>query len=113
MANIFTYVQGSVKVFQTIWQGANAALAANKIRPNTDPHGVAVWNTQLRASALSLCMSIVHHQEQTYQSVCDRHGTNSQPHQDAKKIFAGLYDRPQGRAPGNQSLCTTCTLIEL
>ncbi|SKF21640.1 Uncharacterised protein [Mycobacteroides abscessus subsp. massiliense] len=96
MANIFTYVQGSVKVFQTIWQGANAALAANKIRPNTDPHGVAVWNTQLRASALSLCMSIVHHQEQTYQSVCDRHGTNSQPHQDAKKIFAGLYDNHRG-----------------
>lgn len=96
VANIFTYVQGSVKVFQTIWQSGNAALAANEIRPNTDPHGVAVWNTQLRASALSLCMSIVHHQEQTYQTVCGRHGTNSQAHQDAKKVFGNLYDNHRG-----------------
>ncbi|MGN7779297.1 hypothetical protein ACTJJE_07230 [Mycolicibacterium sp. 22603] len=96
VANIFTYVQGSVKVFQTIWQSANAALAANEIRPNTDPHGVAVWNTQLRASVLSLCMSIVHHQEQTYQTVCDRHGANGQAHQDAKDVFGNLYDNHRG-----------------
>jgi hypothetical protein len=96
VANIFTYVQGSVKVFQTIWQSANAALAANEIRPNTDPHGVALWNTQLRASVLSLCMAIVHHQEQTYQTVCDRHGANSPAHQTAKEVFGNLYDSHRG-----------------
>jgi hypothetical protein len=76
VANVFTYLQGSLKVFETVWKGANAALASNEIRPNTDPRGATLWNTtQLRAAALSLCMSLVYHQEQIYQDVCDRHGT--------------------------------------
>ena len=96
VANVFTYVQGSLKVFETVWKGANAALASNEIRPNTDPRGATLWNTQLRAAALSLCMSLVYHQEQTYQDVCDRHGTDSQAHQTAKAIFGQLYDNYRG-----------------
>ncbi len=96
VANVFTYVQGSLKVFETVWKGANAALASKEIRPNTDPRGATLWNTQLRAAALSLCMSLVYHQEQTYQDVCDRHGTDSQAHQTAKAVFGQLYDSCRG-----------------
>jgi len=92
VAGVFTYVQGSLKVLETVWKGANAALASNEIRPNTDPQGAAIWNSQLRAAALSLCMSVVYHQEQTYQDVCERHGTNSDAHEKAKAIFGKLYD---------------------
>ena len=92
VAGVFTYVQGSLKVLETVWKGANAALASNEIRPNTDPHGAAIWNSQLRAAALSLCTSVVYHQEQTYQDVCERHGPNSDAHEKAKAIFGKLYD---------------------
>jgi hypothetical protein len=96
VANVFTYVQGSLKVFETVWKGANSALASNEIRPNTDPQGATLWNTQLRAAALSLCMSLVYHQEQTYQDVCELHGANSRAHQKAKTIFGELYDSYPG-----------------
>jgi hypothetical protein len=96
VANVFTYLQGSLKVLETVWKGANAALASNEIRPNTDPQRTALWNTQLRAAALSLCVSLVYHQEQTYQDVCDRHGTNSHAHEKAKQIFGTLYDDYRG-----------------
>jgi hypothetical protein len=92
VAGVFTYLQGSLKVLETVWKGANAALASNEIRPNTDPQGAAIWTSQLRAAVLSLCMSVVYHQEQTYQDVCERHGTNSDAHEKAKAIFAKLYD---------------------
>jgi hypothetical protein len=96
VASVFTYVQGSLKVFETVWKGANVALVANEIRPNTDPRGAALWNTQLRAAALSLCISLVYHQEQTYQDVCDRHGTNSEAHVKAKATFGKLFDHYRG-----------------
>lgn len=39
VANVLTYLQGLLKVFETVWKGASAALASNEIRPNTDPRG--------------------------------------------------------------------------
>lgn len=96
VANVFTYVQGSLKVFETVWKGANAALVSNEIRPNTDPRGATLWNNQLRAAALSLCISLVYHQEQTYQDLSDRHGTNSEAHDKARAVFSKLYDDCRG-----------------
>lgn len=91
-ANTFAYFRGSAKVFYSFWTEANKALAANELRPNTDPDGSVLWTTQLRSVALTLCLSLCYHQEQTYQEICDKHGTDSEPHNAAKVIFGELHD---------------------
>jgi hypothetical protein len=91
-ANTFAYFRGSAKAFHSIWTEANDALAQGKIRPTHDPDGFVLWSTQLRSAALSLCLSLCYHQEQTYQEICDKHGKNSDAHNAAKGVFAGLYD---------------------
>jgi hypothetical protein len=86
-ANTFAYFRGSAKVFHTIWTEANRAFAAGEIRPTQNPDGMVLWGTQLRSVALTLCLSLVYHQEQTYQEICDKHGTDSDAHNAAKKIL--------------------------
>lgn len=95
-ADTFAYFRGSAKVFQSTWTAANAALAAGEIRPTQNPDGFVLWSTQLRSVALTLCLSLCYHQEQTYQQICDKHGTNSPAHKAAKEIFAQLHDTYPG-----------------
>lgn len=51
-----------------------------------------LWTTELRSVALTLCLSLCYHQQQTYQEICDKHGTDSEPHKAAKVIFGELHD---------------------
>jgi len=51
---------------------------------------------QLRSVALTLCLSLCYHQDQTYQEICDKHGTNSDAHKGAKKVFGEIYDNYAG-----------------
>jgi hypothetical protein len=95
-ANPFTYFMGSAKMFHTVWTDANKALAAQKIRPNTDPDSFFIWTTQLRAAALTLCLSLAYHQEHTYQEISENHGNGSDAHQAAQKVFGELYDKYPG-----------------
>ncbi|MDT7764500.1 MAG: hypothetical protein QOC63_3920 [Mycobacterium sp.] len=95
-ANTFAYFRGSVKVFHTVWTAANKALGANEIRPTQNPDGYVLWTTQLRSVALTLCLSLCYHQEQTYQEICEKHGTNSEAHQAAKTVFGEVYDAYPG-----------------
>lgn len=76
-ASTFTYFMGSVKIFHKVWTGANKAMAAGEIRPTTDPDSFVLWATQLRSAALTLCLSLVYHQEQTYREICDKHGNEA------------------------------------
>jgi hypothetical protein len=95
-ANTFAYFRGSAKAFFSIWTAANQAFAAGELQPNTNPDGMVVWLTQLRSVALTLCLSLCYHQEQTYQEICEKHGTDSDAHNAAKAIFGELHDTYPG-----------------
>jgi hypothetical protein len=95
-ANTFSYFRGSAKAFYSIWTAANRAFAAGKIQPNTNPDGMVIWTTQLRSVALTLCLSLCYHQEQTYQEICEKYGTDSDAHNSAKVIFGQLHDTYRG-----------------
>jgi hypothetical protein len=95
-ANTFAYFRGSVKVFHTVWTEANKAFAAGQIRPTQNPDGMVLWGTQLRSVALTLCLSLCYHQEQTYQEICEMHSTDSEAHKAAKKVFGEVYDTYPG-----------------
>ena len=95
-ANTFAYFRGSAKVFASIWADANRAFAAREIRPTQNPDGMVLWFTQLRSVALTLCLSLCYHQQQTYQEICEKHGTDSDAHNAAKKVFGELYDNYRG-----------------
>jgi hypothetical protein len=95
-ANTFTYFMGSARMFHKVWTDANKAMAAREIRPTTDPDSFVLWATQLRSAALTLCLSLVYHQEQTYQEICEKHGNNSDPHRAAQRVFGELYDNYAG-----------------
>ncbi len=91
-ANPFAYFMGSARMFHSAWTNANNALAAGEIRVNTDPDSFVVWATQLRAATLTLCLSLVYHQEQTYQEISEKHGTGGDAHRAAQTVFGELYD---------------------
>jgi hypothetical protein len=95
-ANSFTYFIGSAKTFHSVWTEANKSLAEGEIKPNANPDRFVIWATQLRSVALSLCLSLVYHQEQTYQEICEQHGKDSEPHREAKTIFGELFDTYPG-----------------
>lgn len=95
-ANTFAYFRGSAKAFHSIWTAANQAFAEGKIQPNTNPDGMVVWLTQLRSVALTLCLSLCYHQEQTYQEICEKHGADSDAHNAAKTVFGDLHDTYPG-----------------
>jgi hypothetical protein len=95
-ANTFSYFRGSAKTFGSIWMDANKAFAAGEIRPTENPDSAVIWTTQLRSVALTLCLSLCYHQEQTYQEICEKHGTNSDAHEAAKVIFGELHDTYPG-----------------
>ena len=95
-ANAFTYFTTSAKLFLKVWTEANNALAANEIRPNTDPDSFISRATQLRSTALTLCLSLVYHQEQTLQEVCELHSNGSDAHNAVKNIFGEMYDNLAG-----------------
>lgn len=95
-ANTFAYFRGSTKAFYSIWAAANQAFAAGEMQPNTNPDGMVIWMTQLRSVALTLCLSLCYHQEQTYQEICEKHGTDGDAHKAAKAIFGGLHDTYPG-----------------
>jgi hypothetical protein len=95
-ANPFTYFRGSAQLFYEVWTRANKAFAAGEVRPNADPDSFYLWATQLRSASLTLCLSLAYHQENTYQEVCDKHGTDSEAHLAVKVVFGELYDTYDG-----------------
>lgn len=95
-ANTFSYFKGSAKAFASIWMEANRALAAGEIRPTYQPDGLVLWETQLRSVALTLCLSLCYHQEQTYREISDKHGSDSEAFRSAKTIFGDLFDTHPG-----------------
>jgi hypothetical protein len=95
-ANTFAYFRGSAKAFASVWMSANKAFAEGEIRPTSDPDSVVIWGTQLRSVALTLCLSLCYHQEQTYREVSDEHGSDSDAFRAAKAIFGELHDNYPG-----------------
>jgi hypothetical protein len=95
-ANAFTYFMTSARLFYQVWTEANNALVANEIRPNTDPDSFISRATMLRSTTLTLCLSLVYHQEQTLQEVCEAHGNGSDAHDKVRKLFGDLYDNFAG-----------------
>lgn len=58
----------------------------------TDHEGVVFWITKLRSAALSMCLSLCYHQEQTYRRIRNDLGAGSEADKAATAIFGQLYD---------------------
>ncbi|MBU8841276.1 hypothetical protein [Mycolicibacterium goodii] len=71
---------------------ANEASAAGLIQFNSAPDSFATWLTSLRASALSLCSSVVYHQGQVLRRIEKAYGAESPAYSEIKHKFHGLYD---------------------
>ncbi len=90
--SVYNYFTSSKSLLRSTVRAANEAFDAGLIQPNSAPDTFTTWLTSLRSTALSLCSSVVYHQEQMLQRTSSTHGKSSGEYAEVKKIFSNLYD---------------------
>lgn len=99
--SVYTYFISSKSLFRSTVRAANEAFDAGLIQPNSAPETFTPWLTSLRSTALSLCSSVVYHQEQLLQRTSATYGKGSDAYKQVKQFFADIYDG----YPGYRFLC--------
>ncbi|MEE6180022.1 hypothetical protein [Mycobacterium sp. 050134] len=90
--SVFTYFASSKSLLRSTIMAANQAADAGMIRPNSAPGTFTTWLTSLRASALSLCSSVVYHQDQMLRRIEKAYGPESAVYSHVEDNFHGVYD---------------------
>lgn len=99
--SIYTYFASSRSLLRSAVMAANQAADAGLIQATSAPDTFATWLTSLRATALSLCSSVVYHQDQSLRRIEKAYGTGSPTYDQVEADFHGLYDN----YPGYRFLC--------
>ncbi|MFV9633935.1 hypothetical protein [Mycobacterium neumannii] len=90
--SVYTYFASSKSLLRSAVMAANQAADAGLIQPNSAPDTFTTWLTSLRAAALSLCSSVVYHQDQMLRRIEKAYGLGSATHSQVEADFHGLYD---------------------
>lgn len=90
--SVFTYFASSKSLLRSTAMAANQAADAGMIRPNSAPDTFTTWLTSLRATALSLCSSVVYHQDQMLRRIEKAYGPGSALYKQVEDDFHELYD---------------------
>ncbi|GAT06479.1 uncharacterized protein RMCFA_6590, partial [Mycolicibacterium fortuitum subsp. acetamidolyticum] len=94
--SVYTYFTSSKSLLRSTVRAANEAFDAGLIQPNSAPDTFTPWLTSLRSTALSLCSSVVYHQEQMLQRSSATHRKGSATYAQVKGLFGDLYDGHAG-----------------
>lgn len=90
--SIYTYFSSSTSLLRSAVMAANQASDVGLIQFNSAPDSFTTWLTSLRATALSLCSSVVYHQDQMLRRIEKAYGGKTPEYVQAKGDFGGLYD---------------------
>jgi hypothetical protein len=90
--SVYTYFASSKSLLRSTVMAANQSADAGMIQPNSAPDTFTTWLTSLRATALSLCSSVVYHQDQMLRRIEKACGTGSAIYSQVEDDFHGLYD---------------------
>jgi hypothetical protein len=90
--SVYTYFASSKSLLRSTVMAANQSADAGMIQPNSAPDTFTTWLTSLRATALSLCSSVVYHQDQMLRRIEKAYGTGSAIYSQVEDDFHGLYD---------------------
>lgn len=90
--SVYTYFASTKSLLRSAVMAANQAADAGIIRPNSAPDTFMTWLTSLRATALSLCSSVVYHQDQMLRRIEKAYGPDSTVYSQVEHNFHGLYD---------------------
>jgi hypothetical protein len=90
--SIYTYFSSSKSLLRSAVMAANQASDVGLIQFNSAPDSFTTWLTSLRATALSLCSSVVYHQDQMLRRIEKAYGEESPEYSEVKGDFNGLYD---------------------
>ncbi|WP_163744876.1 hypothetical protein [Mycolicibacterium madagascariense] len=90
--SIYSYFSSSKSLLRSAVMAANQASDVGLVQFNSAPDSFATWLTSLRATALSLCSSVVYHQDQMLRRIEKAYGAKSPEYSQAKSDFHGLYD---------------------
>jgi hypothetical protein len=92
----YAYFLVSQDLLRSAILAANEAADAGRIRHDSDPDSYLVWIRNMRSAALSLCSSLVYHQELMLQKTSVMFGKGSAEFASVKAIFSALYDDHAG-----------------
>lgn len=90
--SVYTYFASSKSLLRSTVMAANQSADAGMIQPNSAPDTFTTWLTSLRATALSLCSSVVYHQDQMLRRIEKAYGTGCAIYSQVEDDFHGLYD---------------------
>lgn len=90
--SIYTYFTSSVSLLRSTVIAADQAADVGMILPNSAPDTFTIWLTSLRSTALSLCSSVVYHQDQMLRRMKKAYGPESATYSQVEDQFHGLYD---------------------
>lgn len=94
--SVYTYFASSTSLLRSAVMAANQAADIGIILPNSAPDTFTTWLTSLRATALSLCSSVVYHQDQMLRRIEKAYGPGSATYSQVDEQFHGLYDSYSG-----------------
>ncbi|AFM20201.1 hypothetical protein Mycch_5536 (plasmid) [Mycolicibacterium chubuense NBB4] len=90
--SIYTYFSSSKSLLRSAVMAANQASDVGLVQFNSAPDSFTTWLTSLRATALSLCSSVVYHQDQMLRRIEKAYGAESPQYSQVRSDFHGLYD---------------------